>query len=354
MRIETIHPDELSARETALWRAHQGGDPSLASPYFTPEWAQIVGAARADARICVIDGGRGFFAAQRLSRFAAMGLGAPIADYQGVVAEAGLQVDAAALCRALAVGRIDLSHTPADQTILGGAHHTEPSWIAETAGGRDHYEAGLRQRRAEFARQTEKKLRKLSRESGDVCFAVETAGDALDTLLRWKRHQLARTGQPAIWDTLWVRQVIDACHARAGDAQFSGVLFTMRVSGQLAAANFCLRGERALHMWIIGHDDAFEAASPGVQLARHAIGWAADNGLAEVDFGPGDYRYKRQLATTERPLAWGVAAGGTVSASLRRAQYAVRARFEQLPHPRLAALPGKAMRKLDLLRALAA
>jgi CelD/BcsL family acetyltransferase involved in cellulose biosynthesis len=354
VRIETVHPKDLGEAEIARWRALQSADAALASPYLTPDWARIVGAARTDTRVCVIENGAGFFGAQRHSRFAAMGLGAPISDYQGVVGEAGLEVNAAALCRALKVGRIDLTHVPAGQSVLAGAvAHSEGSWIAETHGGRDLYEAALKLQRAEFVRQTDKKLRKLNKDHGAATFTVSRDRADFDALLQWKRDQLVRTGQPAIWDTPWVRHVIDACFD-ARDPHFAGTLFTMRVGDRLAAANFCLRSHRTLHMWIIAHDDAFEAGSPGVQLGRWVIGWAGDQGLAEVDFGPGDYRYKRQLSTTQRQLEWGAASGLSWSGAMRRTQYALRAKIERLPSPKLAALPGKAMRRIDLMRALAA
>lgn len=351
MRIETIHPKELSVAAATLWRAHQRADAALASPYLSPEWAQAVGAARDDARVCVIEAGRGFFAAQRLSRFSAMGLGAPIADTQGLIAETGFNVPAGALCRALRVGRIDISHAPAGQTLFKPAH-SDGAWIAETHGGRDLYEAALRLQRGEFVRQTDKKLRKLMRTS-DVTFSTTTDRADFDALLAWKRAQLKATGQPPIWDTPWVRQVIDACF-HACTPHFAGRLFVMRVDGRVVAANFCLSGPRAMHMWIIGHDDACEAASPGVQLARWVIGWAGEHGIAEVDFGPGAYRYKRQLATTQRTQHFGVAAGPSLSGAVRAGAYALRRGIERLPAPQLAALPGKAMRRFDLARALGA
>lgn len=354
MRIETAHPKFLDESDIARWRALQAADPDLASPCLTPEWARIIGEARPDARICIIEDGAAYFGAQRMSRFTAMGLGAPISDYQGMIAQPGLHVDAAALCRALKVGRIDLTHVPAGQTILDGAvAHSEGSWISETAGGRAAYEANLKAQRAEFVRQTDKKLRKLTKEHGEVRFAVSRDRADFEALLAWKRAQLELTGQPAIWDTPWVRQVIDACFD-AQSEHFAGLLFTMHVGDRLAAANFCVRSASAVNMWIIAHVDAFEAGSPGVQLARWVIGWAGDQGLDEVDFGPGEYRYKRQLATTQRQLEWGVASGLSFSGAVRRTEYALRAKIERLPSPKLAALPGKAMRRIDLMRALAA
>jgi hypothetical protein len=48
-----------------------------------------------------------------------------------------------------------------------------------------------------------------------------------------------------------------------------------------------------------------------------------------------------------------VIAGASWSGAVRRTAHALRAHIERLPQPRLAALPGKAMRRLDLVRALA-
>ncbi|MGD9980320.1 MAG: GNAT family N-acetyltransferase [Hyphomonadaceae bacterium] len=353
MRLETIHPRELSASDAALWRTHQLADPGLQSPYLTPDWAKLVGEVRDNARVCVIEDGAGFFGAQRMSRFTAMGLGAPIADYQGVVGLPNLPIDPAELCRALKVGRIDITHVPAGQRLLAGAAAGgEGSWLADVAGGRDLYEAALKQRRSELVRQTDKKLRKLEREHGRAEFRAMSAERAdFETLLAWKNAQLARSGQPQIWSTPWIASVLNACFDQR-DPGFGGALFTLSLEGRLAAAAFCLRSARVLHFWIVAHDSAFDAYSPGVQLARWTAGWAGDNGIAEIDFGPGDYQYKRQLSTAQRMLERGVVAGATWSAALRRSEYALRARVERWPAARLAELPGKAMRRLDLHRAL--
>ncbi|WP_395645048.1 GNAT family N-acetyltransferase [Terricaulis sp.] len=354
MRIETIHPKEIGPGEAALWRAHQAADASLASPYFTPEWARLIGQVRDDARVCVIGGGRGFFAAQRVNRFAAMGIGAPLSDYQGVVGEQGLSVNAAALCKALRVGRIDLVHVPQGQSVLANAAAgAEGSWVAETHGGGDLYAAGLKLKRQEFVRQTDKKLRKFEREHGQLTFSVSADRAHFETLLTWKNAQLRRSGQPEIWARPWVRRVLDDCFL-AREHGFAGVLFTLSLGERLVAANFMLRSHAVLHDWVVAHDNAFDSYSPGVLLARWAIGWAGDHGVAEVEFGLGDTQYKRQLSTTQRMLEWGVVAGPSVSGALRRATYALRAGVERMPDKRLAALPGKAMRRLDLMRALAA
>ncbi|MEJ0060828.1 MAG: GNAT family N-acetyltransferase [Terricaulis sp.] len=352
MRIEVIHPGELGPAETARWRAHQAAAPALAGPYLTPEWAKIVGAARSDARLCVVNGGEAFLGVQRPSRFAAMGLGAPIADYQGVVGAPGFKIDPAALCRALKVGRIDLSGVPEEQTLLRAAG-AEGSWIA-TFESAEAYRAGLKERRGKFVKELEKKRRRMEAEKGQAEFtACSASSEDFEALLAWKSEQLHRTGQPAIWSAPWVRTVLDACFAQSG-AHFGGAFFTLKVGGELIAACFFLRSKSVLHAWVIGHDPAFDAYSPGVQLARWAIEWAAEQGYCEVDFGTGDYQFKRQLSTGQRALVWGAASRPSWSGAVREAQFALRAGIERAPNPKLAALPGKAMRRLDLMRALAA
>lgn len=351
MRFETIHPSELGEAQAAQWRAHQRA--GTFSPYLTPEWAQVVGAARPAARVVIINDGQGFFGAQRLSRFTAMGLGAPIADYQGVVGAEDLELSPPDLCRALGVGRIDLTHTPQGQSLFAPAG-AEGSWIAETRSSPDLYEAALKARRAEFVRQTEKKARKLERERGPIAFRAQSSERTdFDALMAWKNDQLKRSGQPEIWARPWVREVLESCYART-DTRFRGVLFTMHAGDKLAAGAFCLRSAHVLHFWIVAHDSAYDSYSPGVQLARRIIHWAADQGIGEVDFGPGNYQYKRQLSTSQRMLEWGVVSGASLAGVVRRGEFALRSGIERLPQPGLAALPGKAMRRLDLMRALAA
>ncbi|MDX2276056.1 MAG: GNAT family N-acetyltransferase [Hyphomonadaceae bacterium] len=353
MRIETVHPKELGPVEAALWRAHQVANPDLGSPYLSPIWAHIVGAARADARVCVIQGGRGFLGVQRCSRFAAMGLGAPLADYQGVVSEVGIELDGAALCRALGVGRIDLTAVPAAAGAFSDLGGEEGSWIADVSAGLDAYRAHQKKHRGKVMRQTDKRAQKLADEHGEVVLGISGEHAHFETLMAWKSAQLRASGQPAIWDKPWVRQVVEATYA-ARDPSLSGVFATLTAGGKLIAATYALRGERALHCWLLGHDNAYDAYSPGMILSRWLVEWAAGQGLAEVDFGVGDYQFKRHLSTGQRMLRWGCLARPSFSGVVRQAEIGLRARIEKLPNQRLAALPGKAMRRLDLMRALAA
>lgn len=60
MRFKTVHPKELGPAEFDRWRAHLR--PGFDSPYLTPEWAQLIGETRDDARVCIINDGEAFWA----------------------------------------------------------------------------------------------------------------------------------------------------------------------------------------------------------------------------------------------------------------------------------------------------
>ena len=72
-----------------------------------------------------------------------------------------------------------------------------------------------------------------------------------------------------------------------------------------------------------------------------------------LDLGPGDYQFKRSLANTGQWVTHGFVGLPSPSSLVREAAYGVRAAAEALPLGRVSALPGKAMRRLDVLRGLA-
>lgn len=355
LRIETAKIQDLGEGELAAWRALQRGAESTRDPFFAPEWAQIIAAERADARVAVIeDGGRfvGFLPVQRGSAFTAMGLGAPICDYHGLIAKAGLDVNLAALPRALGVDRIDFCHLPADD-----ARYASLIRVREEVLQADlkQWPQFLSERRAEGSstlRNLEKKRRKLDREHGGVTFeAFVKDREAFSLMLDWKQSQFARTGRPDVLAKAWCR----AAHERVLEATaegFSGEMFVLRAGGRVVAALLALKGEDRLHAWMIAHDPDFAAFSPGALAWHGMVEAAAAKGLVLLDFGCGDYPYKRFYVTRTVHVGGGFVARPSASAMVRTGLFAARRLLEKAPNAAVAALPGKAMRRLDLYRAL--
>ena len=358
MDILVKTPDALDAQEIATWRGLQD-ETGRDSPFLSPDWAlacaAVDGPDRRRARVAIIqDRGRavGFLPA-RVSRFAAMPVGAPMCDYQAWVAEPGVQIDPRALVRALCVGRFDFAAAPAElsalQPFMRGAAQTH---VVDLSQGYEAYAAARRAAGRDILQDTAKKRRKLEREHGAVVFAASRAPEDFDALIDWKRTQYKTTGQTDIFEAGWTGALLRRLFERP-DPAFGGALFTLRVGDRLAATHFALRRGAVLHAWFIAHDEAFARYSPGVILIADMLRWAGEAGVRELDLGPGDYRFKQSLANVTREVAHGYVGRASPASLMRAAAYRVRDAAEALPLGRVSALPGKAMRRLDLRRGLA-
>ncbi len=359
MRVASLDPKDLSDSEIAEWRSFLAADAELSSPYLTPDWAKLVAQFRSDVRVAVWrdEAGKpvGFLPVQRCGDHAAMPVGGPICDYQALVAKPGAVIDLAEAPRALAVGRIDLTAGLVNNAVGRRLLTSDAGHVVRFAYG---YEAWCAERLAatKTIARTRKKLAKMTRDlGGDVTFdAFSTDRHAFATLMTWKRDQMRRTGVRDIFEHQWIDDIVHGAFASpAGHRQFGGALFVLRVNGAPAAVLFCLRAEKALHAWYVGHDNQWAAYSPGLIVFVEAVRAAADAGYTELDLGPGDYQFKESLANASRPVGAGFIAGSGVAPMMKAAQFRVRSLVEGLPVGRARQWPAKAMRRLDIARGLA-
>lgn len=357
MKIDVIRPRDLTEERIARWTALQARDPALQNPFFSPHWARAVeraqGRTTADpgVRVAVLGDDEGFFSA-RAGTFTAMPAGAPMADYQGVVGVEGLDFDPKALVRALGVSRLDFNHMLRDQAPFAPYLRGEAlSWIVDVGAGYSAYEAETRSR-SSVLKDIDKKRRKAEREAGAAQFsAFSRSGADFTKLLDWKRAQYRATGQTDIFNTAWCRRLVEDLFERR-DPDFGGALFTLHLGGELAAAHFHLHGGPVVHGWLIAHNEAFERYSPGMLLFQDILKWM-DGGLYQrLDLGCGDYRFKRELSNRQIHTGYGFVGTASPATLVRELAYGLRGAAESLPLGRASALPGKAMRRLDLMRAL--
>ncbi len=361
MEIEVVSAAGLSVADRLAWSRLQD-ETGLKSPFLSPHWLQACAAAGGpdarQAKVAILrDRGDpvGFLPA-RVSRVTAMPVGAPMSDYQGVVAHQGVSVCPQSIIKALGVRRLDFSSLPVEQNAFAPFMRGEAeSQVVDLSDGYDAYAAARRVAGASILQDTAKKRRKLEREHGEVAFcALSAAQSDFDSLFAWKRAQYRASGQTDIFEAGWTHRLLQSLFEQGatGADRFGGSLFTLHAGGKLAASHFALRRGDVLHAWFIAHDESFARYSPGVILINEILKWAADEGLRELDLGPGDYRFKQSLANVKRPVAHGYV-GRPSSATLARAlAYRLRDTAESLPLGRFSALPGKAMRRLDLRRGL--
>jgi len=357
MRIEVVRPGDLSTADQQAWAALQMGRFELESPFLSPAWARAVERAEGpgEVRVAVLrdeQGAAGFFPV-RAGALTALPPGAPLCDHQAVIARPGLEVDPRELLRALGVQRYDFSHLAADDTTFGAcAQGVQDSYVVDVSEGWDAFERGRREAGTEIVKDMARKRRKVEREVAPVTFeAMSRSRTHFDTLLAWKREQYKRTRQTDIlaWD--WVERLLNELF-ESHDPDFGGALFTVHIGDELAAAQFNLRGRDEVHSWIIGHSETFERFSPGLIMFHDMLRWMADSPFRKLELGPVPYRFKDRLANRIRPIAYGFAGRPSPVTLVRAAQYGLRKRMERMPLGRVSHWPGKAMRRLDLLRGL--
>lgn len=362
MKIDVVRPGDLTALAVERWAALQAADPALDSPFLSPHWPRAVARAQGQEtghdrglRIAVLGGledPKGFIAA-RAGALAAMPAGAPMCDYQGLVAEPGLTIEPRRIAEAFGVGRLDFCHMLESQTLFAPmARGREDSFVIDVADGYAAYEAERKAAGVSALKDTDKKRRKVERELGPVTFTAFSRSQAdFDQLVAWKQAQWKATGQTDLFAAGWpLRLVRDLFDSR--DPDFGGVLFTLHIGETLAAAQLDLRGGRNIHSWIISHDPAFDRYSPGMLLFQDILRWMDQTPYSRLDLGAGDYRFKRELSNLRVGVTHGFIGAPSAAAMIRQTAYALRKAAESLPLGRVSELPGKAMRRLDLMRGL--
>jgi CelD/BcsL family acetyltransferase involved in cellulose biosynthesis len=358
VQIDVLRPDELTAAQVERWAALQAAQPHWHSPFLSPWWAQGVARAqgsKANVKVAVLkQGGEavGFMAA-KVGAMTAMPVGAPMCDYQGMVAAPGVRFDPVRLVEAFGVGRLDFSHMLGCQAdFIPTFKGTQPSFAIDMPDGYEPYAAERKAAGVGILKDCDKKRRKLEREAGVPVFTAFSRSKAdFDQLMAWKSQQWKATGQTDVLGAGWTSRLVrDLFQSR--DPEYGGILFTLHVGDKLVAAQFNLRAHGTINSWLIGHDAEFTRWSPGMILFQDILRWMDATPYRRLDLGAGDYRFKREFSNLITPVSHGFVGAASPVALVRHAAYALRSAAEALPLGPVSELPGKAMRRLDLIRGL--
>ena len=102
----------------------------------------------------------------------------------------------------------------------------------------------------------------------------------------------------------------------------------------------------------VGLSSGTDALRIGLLLFQDILRWMDGEAYDRLDLGYGDYRFKRELSNTQLTLLHGFVGQPSAATLVREAAYGVRRVAEALPLGRASELPGKAMRRLDVMRGL--
>ena len=316
MRVSVVRPGELGPDDIASWRAMQSSTPSLASPFLSPEFTIAVGEFRAGARVAVLSEGpdvAGFFPFERGRLGAGLPIAAGMTDCQGLIHAPGVQWDARELVRrcglpAWRFDHLEASQQPFERYRTG----VERSPIIDLSNGFDAYYEKLGTQARQLCRNTERKARKLERETGELRFVADSDDiSAFRSLLAWKRAQYRRTGQFDIFAWSWVTGLIETLFSTRGDS-FSGLFSVLYAADVPIAAHFGLRGGDTLAHWFPAYDVEFSRYSAGLIMHLRMAEFTPAAGVRVIDMGTGLQRYKDELKNGDLFVGVGIVTTGSL------------------------------------------
>jgi CelD/BcsL family acetyltransferase involved in cellulose biosynthesis len=304
MKVTLIPGRELSADLIRVWGELQRSNADLVSPFFHPEFTQIIAAVRRGVEIAVVESADrivAFFPFERGPRSVGRPVGGVISDYHGLICAQDYFCDPCELLRQCGLVAWDFDHLIAVQNMFAPFHrHTEPSPIIDLSAGFGAYAASCRGARAERI-----KLRRLERALGPVTLVtVSTDHALLRRVLQWKSSQYHQTSNQDLFLIEWIRSAIDLIHTTQTPA-FSGILSLLYAGDMPVAGHFGMRSRDVWHYWFPAYDPEYSRHSPGLVLLLKMAECANTFGLRRIDLGKGKMLYKHRFANANVFLAEG-------------------------------------------------
>jgi CelD/BcsL family acetyltransferase involved in cellulose biosynthesis len=299
--FEVVTMSELGWGELARWEAIRGSSPSLASPYFSSSFATVIGRARHDCRVALVelDGAlAGFFPFHSRVTGVAGPLGRKLADYQGVVLDPAVNLGATELLRRSGLVAYRFDHlAPGQPTFSAHVRRRERSAVIELdRGGFNGYLETRARLGGHGPQEATAKRRKLERDHAVRFVFHENDPAALETLLRWKSEQYHATKTLDLASRPWVARVLRELHATQ-EGGLRGTLSCLYADDALIAVHLGLRSGSTLHSQFPAFDRRYFRYSPGMVLLFRIIEAAAEQGIATIDLGKGEEPYKARFCT---------------------------------------------------------
>jgi CelD/BcsL family acetyltransferase involved in cellulose biosynthesis len=342
---------ELDAGLINAWREILFAAPEFSSPYFSPEFTQLVGSVRSDVRIVVIEDDRkpvGFFPHQRSAIGFGKPVGGPLSDFHGVIAAPEAEWDLESLLLAARLHVWTYDHLIGDtcrfdQCIVG--QRASPQ--IDLSMGFQSYLEGRRKSGSAYIGKTEGLARKLAREQGDLHFTFHDTGSAvLEQLIQWKREQYYKTGIADVFEFPWTTELLRKVAATQTSA-FSGLCSVLRVGNRIVAIHVGMRTPNRLHYWFPAYDPEFAKFSPGIALLMRIAEAGAADGVRTIDLGAGDSQYKERLMTNAIVVRCGVADRPSFLAKTIRIYRRAETLTSSGRWPIILGLPVRAIRRLN-------
>jgi len=296
-----IAVNDLDSVLLSAWRGIQSRHEIFASPYFCPEFTQLVGEVRDDVRVVVIENGgqiAGFFPHQRSLLGMGKAIGGPLSDYHGVIAPPTAAWEVVPLMQAAKLSIWAFDHLADDTRKFESyteARSSSPQ--IDLSSGYAQYVQGRREAGSDYIRKTEGLARKLARDIAEPVFTLhDTDSAVLDKIIEWKSLQFQKANLPDAFSLRWTSALLRQI-AQTQTSEFSGVCSALRIGDRIIAAHMGMRSHNTFHYWFPTYDSEFSKFSPGIILLLRMAEALANTGVETIDLGTGESQYKERLMT---------------------------------------------------------
>lgn len=353
IQTELKRPSELNEAERGAWNEIVDRMPGFESPYFRLEFAESCEEARSDTRILIArerTGILGFLPMQIGKIGYARPLSGPLSDVHGVISGEMDKVCLPDWLKSAGIPLFEYHSALALQTCWHASERMrDGSAVVDCSEGYEAFEDARKTAEPKAFKNIRARRRKLEAEEGGFEFRHgENTDEALTAMLSWKRAQYRTTGVFDVFSVGWTNRLVEAIRRRASEL-FHPVLSTLRINDTIVAAHFGMASQSRVQYWFPSFDPAFNHVSPGLLLLLETIRHAAETGKQTVELGPGDYDFKRHLASHQVPLAGGCVVTQSYVSALRSASQAFARFTEKAPIGKVASLPRRALVKADKL-----
>jgi len=335
MNVTVASAGELSPEHVAAWSRIREAEPTLRSPFFRPEFTQIVASVRDDVEVAVFEQAGnpvGFFPFHRDKRNVAKSVGLDLSDYEGVVIPGDAPWTAEQLLQGCRLKAWRFRHLVVTQKPLLPYHWIvgETSYLDLSRGFEVFQNVKQRLGQRTISR-VQQKLRKTEREVGPLQLVGQTRDETvLEQLFQWRMEQYRQCGCMNYLAEEWTCEVLRRV-VSAQEGPFAGMMSALYAGDHLLAVHLGMRNGGLLHGWFPAFNPAFSEYSPGLLLWVRLAQASRELGLTCIDLGMGTERYKQNLRSGTLRLAEGAVDARRARAALFRGWLELRERIRSSP-----------------------
>jgi len=309
MKVSVTRPQELDESQIKNWKSIQQSEPSLASPYFSPNFSLAAAECIDDVFVAVLENDSkeiGYFPFQRKSRFIGGPIGGSLSDYQAVIINSDVDWDASFLIKECGLAVWDFDHLISSQKSFDPFHQRPcHSPVMNISDGFEAYCQERRESGVKRISQLLRKSRKIENELDDFRVEIfEKDPRVLSQVFLWKSEQCQRTGTVDFFNFKWARELVERIFYTR-EQNFSGLLSAIHHGDNIVAAHMGMRTSNILHYWFPTYNYEYSKYSPGGVLLLHLARALSEDNIGYIDLGKGEDVYKTTFSNGQISLAEG-------------------------------------------------